>query len=64
MHPRAKKLVDRFNVASMRRMAKGNERGDPTEPLFHYTTSAALSAIIGSETFWFTSIYHMDDDQE
>ena len=58
------KLADRFNLASMQRMAKGNERGAPTEPLFHYTSIAALSAVVASETFWFTSVYHMDDDQE
>jgi hypothetical protein len=64
MHLRAKKLADKFEGASVRRMAQGNERGAPTEPLFHYTTADALLAIIGSETFWFTSVYHMDDDQE
>ncbi|WPO43183.1 DUF2971 domain-containing protein [Tardiphaga sp. 42S5] len=64
MHRRAEKLADRFNQASVLRMAKGNERGAPTEPLFHYTSVAALEAIIASETFWFTSVYHMDDDQE
>jgi hypothetical protein len=64
MHSRAEKLADRFNLASVRRMAKGNERDAPTEPLFHYTSAAALAAIIVSETFWFTSVYHMDDDQE
>ena len=64
MHRRAEKLADRFNLASVRRMAKDNDRGGPTEPLFHYTSAAALSAIVTSETFWFTSVYHMDDDQE
>jgi hypothetical protein len=64
MHLRAKNLADRFEGASVRRMAQGNERGAPTEPLFHYTTADALLAIIGSETFRFTSVYHMDDDQE
>lgn len=64
MHRRAEKLADRFNQASMLRMAKGNERCAPTEPLFHYTSVAALAAIVASETFWFTSVYHMDDDQE
>jgi hypothetical protein len=64
MHHRAKKLADKFEDSSMRRMARGNERGAPSEPLFHYTTADALFAIIGSETFWFTSIYYMDDDQE
>jgi DUF2971 family protein len=64
MHSRAEKLTDRFNLASVRRMARGNERNAPTEPLFHYTSAAALAAIIASETFWFTSVYHMDDDQE
>jgi hypothetical protein len=64
MHRRAEKLAERFNQASTQRMAKGNERGAPTDPLFHYTSVAALSAIVASETFWFTSVYHMDDDQE
>jgi hypothetical protein len=64
MHRRAEKLADRFNLASVHRMAKGNGRDAPTQPLFHYTSVAALAAIIGSETFWFTSVYHMDDDQE
>ena len=64
MHRRAEKLADRFNQASMQRMAKGNERGAPAEPLFHYTSVVALEGIIASETFWFTSVYHMDDDQE
>jgi hypothetical protein len=62
MHRRAEKLADRFNQASVLRMAKGNERGAPTEALFHYTSVAALTAIIASETFWFASVYHMDDD--
>lgn len=64
MHRRAEKLADRFNLASTQRMAKGNERGAPTGPLFHYTSVAALEGIVTSETFWFTSVYHMDDDQE
>ena len=64
MHRRAEKLAERFDQASTQRMAKGNEREAPTEPLFHYTSVAALSAIIASETFRFTSVYHMDDDQE
>ena len=64
MHARAQKLAAKFESASIRRMAQGNERGAPTEPLFHYTTADALFAIIKSETFWFTSIYYMDDDQE
>jgi hypothetical protein len=51
MHRRAEKLADRFNLARVKRMAEGNERGAPTEPLFHYTSAAALSAILGSETF-------------
>ncbi len=64
MHHRAKKLADKFEDSSMRRMVRGNERGAPSEPLYHYTTADALFAIIGSETFRFTSVYHMDDDQE
>jgi hypothetical protein len=64
MHPRAKKIADSFNDASVGRMAKGNERDFPTVPLFHYTTVEALFGIIKTETFWFTSVYRMDDDAE
>jgi hypothetical protein len=64
MHARAKKIADFFNNASIGRMAKGNERDFPTAPLFHYTTVEALFSIIKTETFWFTSVYHMDDDAE
>jgi hypothetical protein len=64
MSPRAKKIADSFNDASIGRIAKGNERDFPTAPLFHYTTVEALFGIIKTETFWFTSVYHMDDDAE
>ncbi len=64
MHPRAKKIANSFNDASVGRMAKGNERDFSTVPLFHYTTVEALFGIIKTETFWFTSVYHMDDDAE
>jgi hypothetical protein len=64
MNRRAEKLVVKFNKASVRRMAEGNAKGAPTQPLFHYTNEQALFGIIKSNTFWFTSIYHMDDDEE
>lgn len=64
MNRRAEKLVAKFNKACLRRMADRNAKGVPTQPLFHYTSEQALFGIIGSNTFWFTSIYHMDDDQE
>jgi hypothetical protein len=64
MHPRANKIASSFNGASIRRMAEKNERDFPTAPLFHYTSVEALFSIIQSETFWFTSVYHMDDDAE
>jgi hypothetical protein len=64
MNRHAEKLVVKFNKASVRRMAEGNAKGAPTQPLFHYTNEQALFGIIKSNTFWFTSIYHMDDDEE
>jgi hypothetical protein len=45
-------------------MARANAKDSPTQPLFHYTTEQAFYSIIQSETFWFTSIYYMDDDAE
>jgi hypothetical protein len=64
MNRQAQKLVKKFNGASIYRMARGNAKDAPTQPLFHYTTEQALYSIIRSETFWFTSIYCMDDDAE
>jgi hypothetical protein len=64
MNPQAEKLVAKFNAARIRRMTRGNEKNAPTHPLFHYTTEQASFSIIKSETFWFTSIYHMDDPEE
>jgi hypothetical protein len=64
MDRKAQKLLNRFGDASIRRMAQSNAKEAPTQPLFHYTTEAALYSILKSETFWFTSIYHMDDDAE
>jgi hypothetical protein len=57
----AKKFVAQFEESSQKRMADGNAAGGPTEPLYHYTSENALYAIIGSQTFWFSSIYTMDD---
>jgi hypothetical protein len=54
----------KFNAASVKRMARANAKDSPTQPLFHYTTEQAFYSIIQSETFWFTSIYYMDDDAE
>lgn len=56
--------IDSFHEASMQRMAAANAADEPTKSLFHYTSEAALYGIIESETFWFTSIYHMDDTEE
>jgi hypothetical protein len=64
MNHRAEKLLTKFHDASALRMAKLNEKEAPTQPLFHYTNEQALFGIIGSNKFWFTSIYHMDDDAE
>jgi Protein of unknown function (DUF2971) len=61
---RAQKLIEKFHDSSIYRMARGNAKDAPKQPLFHYTTEQALYSIIRSETFWFTSIYHMDDDAE
>lgn len=64
MNREAQKLVNKFNAASIKRMARANAKDAPTQALFHYTTEQALYSIIQSETFWFTSIYYMDDDAE
>jgi hypothetical protein len=56
--------VEKFNAASMQRMAAANAADEPTEPLFHYTSEAALYSILESGMFRFTSIYHMDDTEE
>jgi hypothetical protein len=64
LSPALEKAVRDFNASSTMRMAKANEEDEPTQPLFHYTNQAALIGIIESETFWFTSIYHMDDTEE
>jgi hypothetical protein len=64
MNRRAEKLVAKFRDASILRMAKANAKDAPAQPLFHYTNEQALSGIIRSNTFWFTSIYYMDDDVE
>ena len=64
MNRQAQKLITKFHDASVYRMARGNAKEATTQPLFHYTTEQALYKIIQSETFWFTSIYYMDDDAE
>jgi hypothetical protein len=64
MNRQAQKLVNKFHDASVYRMARGNAKEAPKEPLFHYTTEQAFHSIIQSETFWFTSVYYMDDDAE
>ena len=63
MNRQAQKLVNKFNAASIHRMARGNAKDAPTQPLFHYTTEQVLYNIIQSETLWFTSIYYMDDEE-
>lgn len=62
--PEVEKAIAAFHDASMRRMAESNAADVPTEALFHYTNERALFSIIESETFWFTSIYYMDDTEE
>src|ERR1700736_6980734 len=64
MNQQAQRLVTKFNTSSRHRMARANAKDEPTEPLFHYTTEKALYSILQSKTFWFTSIYHMDDKVE
>jgi hypothetical protein len=59
--PQIKKLLDAFEVACDRRMADANEANSPQEPLFHYTKEQALTSIINSQRFRFSSINHMDD---
>jgi len=64
LSPQIEKAVEAFHDASMKRIAQANAADEPKEPLFHYTSEKALFSIIGSEKFWFTSIYHMDDKEE
>jgi hypothetical protein len=62
--PQIEKVLATFEDASNRRMTGANVANAPKEPLFHYTSEQALTSIIESEQFWFTSIYHMDDPTE
>jgi hypothetical protein len=62
--PQIEKALDEFQGACNRRMANANEANSPAEPLFHYTNERALTSIVESEEFRFTSIYHMDDTEE
>jgi hypothetical protein len=62
--PKAAAAVDALQSTCDRRMARANEAGVPTAPLFHYTNETALFSILDSNQFWFTSIYHMDDPEE
>lgn len=64
LSPALEKAVRDFNASSTKRMASANQEDEPKQPLFHYTNQAALFGIIESETFWFSSIYHMDDTEE
>ena len=34
------------------------------QPLYHYTDAGALRGILDSDEFWFTDIYHLNDDRE
>ena len=61
---RIEKALATFEDESNRRMADANAANAPLQPLFHYTLDQALTSIISSEQFWFTSIYHMDDPEE
>jgi Protein of unknown function (DUF2971) len=62
--PQIEKVLAAFEDASNRRMTGANVANAPKEPLFHYTSEQALTSIVESEQFWFTSIYHMDDPTE
>jgi hypothetical protein len=64
MNHRAQRLAAKFHDGSIYRMARGNAKEAPKQSLFHYTTEAAFRNIVKTQTFWFTSIYYMDDDQE
>jgi hypothetical protein len=64
MNRQAEKLAAKFGDGSTYRMARGNAKEAPIQPLFHYTSEAAFVSIVKSQTVWFTSIYYMDDDQE
>jgi hypothetical protein len=62
--PTGAKTGQKVRCSEQTRMARASAKDAPTQPLFHYTTEQALYTIIQSETFWFTSIYYMDDDAE
>jgi hypothetical protein len=64
LNPQLQKAIAAFEHASKLRMANANATRSPRQPLFHYTSEAALVSILKSEQFWFTSIYHMDDPEE
>jgi hypothetical protein len=64
MNLQAKKLIKKFRTSSTGRMTRENIKHAPAQPLFHYTNETALYSIINLEEFWFTSVYHMDDDKE
>jgi hypothetical protein len=53
-----------FQADCNQRMASTNAANQPKQPLFHYTSENALSSIVESEQFWFSSTYHMDDTEE
>jgi hypothetical protein len=63
LDPQIEKALAAFEDASKRRMADTNAANAPEQPLFHYTRAEALTSIIDSKQFWFTSIYHMDDTE-
>jgi hypothetical protein len=64
LSPVLQEAVTAFRNESMERMVQANAADEPAQPIFHYTTEKALFSIIETETFWFTSIYHMDDKEE
>ena len=61
---RLEKVVSDFRNTRVLLMAQGDADDQPDNPLFHYTKEQAFNSIIKSQEFWFTSIYHMDDEEE
>jgi hypothetical protein len=63
-NPQIEKVLAAYCDASNRRMTNANADDAPKQPLFHYTNEKALSNIVKSEQFRFSSIFHMDDTEE
>jgi hypothetical protein len=64
LSPEIATAIDAFQDAIDQRMAEANGANQPKQPLFHYTSTPSLMAIVTSEQFWLTSIFHMDDTEE